>query len=222
MWTYYKDWEEYKTIFKQCGAGCGKTNYEEEEIDNASLNYQFIQTLTDFTDEEVKQFTAKEFERIQNVTRDKETMLRTLKASPDSANPYRAALALYPEMLWEGYTWTQLKDTRRRMLFDARSGKVKMQDKRLYAIPDWYAVCENAFQGIEHPKGLLEKGWIACKIYQKYDKADLLRSPSLYCEHSIQNISHDPEVYKWFYTNAVVTSTKDLISRVLQFDRRSN
>lgn len=42
MWTYYKDWEEYKTIFKQCGAGCGKTNYEEEEIDNASLNYQFI------------------------------------------------------------------------------------------------------------------------------------------------------------------------------------
>ena len=97
-----------------------------------------------------------------------------------------------------------------------------MRNKRLFAIPDLYAACEYYFQHIENPVGLLPKGVIACKVYQDYDKADVLRSPSLYCEHSVQTISHDPEVYRWFYTNGIYTSTHDLISRILQFDQRSN
>ena len=149
-------------------------------------------------------------------------MLKVMKADKASNNPLRAALAYYPELLREGYVKQQIKDTKKRMLLDARSGKVRMKNKRLFAIPDFYAASEFYFQHIEKPEGLLPKGTIACKVYRKYNKADVLRSPSLYCEHSIQKISHDPEVYKWFTTNGVYTSCADLISRILQFDRRSN
>jgi hypothetical protein len=42
MWKHYSSWQEYKDFFKKCGCKCGRTNYEEDEIYDASLNYQFI------------------------------------------------------------------------------------------------------------------------------------------------------------------------------------
>lgn len=149
-------------------------------------------------------------------------MLRTLKADKNSINPYKAALAYYPELLWEGYTRGQLKDSRRRMLLDAKSGKIRMENKRLYAIPDFYAACEFWFQHIENPEGLLKGDEVAAKPFKNRDKADVLRSPHLFCEHFVVPISHDPEVYRWFTTNGVYTSCHSMVSRVLQFDRRSN
>lgn len=104
-------------------------------------------------------------------------MLQTLKADKQSENSYKAALAYYPEMLWEGYTRGQLKDTRKRMLLDAKSGKIRMLNKRLFAIPDLYAACSYWFCYEENPKGLLKKDEIAAKPFIKYDKADILRSP---------------------------------------------
>ena len=222
MWKYYPSWEAYKAVFKSCKAKFGKTNYEEDQIDDALMNYQFIQTLTDFTDDEVKEFTKDEHAKILGITKNMESMLKALKAKKTSANPYKAALAYYPEMLWEGYTRTQLKDTRKRMLLDAKSGRIRIRNKRLFAIPDLYAACEYWFQHIENPEGLLKKNEVACKIYRQYDKADVLRSPHLYCEHFVVNISHDDEVYRWFSTNGIATSCHSLISRVLQFDQWSN
>lgn len=218
MWKHYKDWDEYKRYFKSCGAQFCKTNYEEEEILDVTTNYQFTQTLTDFTDEEIAQYTHNEYQKILNITKNKDTMLETLKAKKESKNSFRAALAYYEELLWDEYIRKQLKDIRHKMIYDAMSGKIRMRNKRLYAIPDFYAACEFWFQHIEHPKGLLKKGEIACRVYQKYDKADVLRSPHLYQEHCVRNISHDPEVYRWFTTNGVHTAVDDLISRVLQFD----
>lgn len=52
----------------------------------------------------------------------------------------------------------------------------------------------------------------------KYEKADVLRSPSLYMEHFIARINKDPEVYKWFISDGVVTSVHSLVSRILQLD----
>jgi len=218
MAKFYDSWQDFKDKCRSCGAMFGKMNYEEEEIDDTTVCYQFTQTLTDFTDEEIKEYTKREHDRIMNVTKDKDTMIRTLKGDVKSDNPYKAALAYYPEMLWEGYTRSQLKDTRKRMLLDAKSGKIRMLNKRLFAIPDLYAACEYWFCHIEEPEGLLKNGEIACSVFRKYNEADVLRSPHLYCEHRIEKISHDPEVYKWFNTNGVYTSCKDLISRVLQFD----
>ena len=100
----------------------GRTNYEEDYLANKAISYQFLQSLQDMTDDEVQQFTAKEHDRILNLTKNRDAMLRTLGANKDDENPYRAALALYPELLREAYSRESLKDIRKRMLLDAKSG----------------------------------------------------------------------------------------------------
>lgn len=218
MNAYYSSWQEYKDAFKKCGAQFGRMKYEEDEIDLSTMNYQFTDSLTDFTDEEIKLFTANEHERILNITQNEGTMLSTLGADVNSEIPYRAALALYPEMLWETYTYTQLKEIRKRMIQDAKSGKIRTLNKRLFTIPDLYAACEHWFCHIENPKGLLPDGVIACKEFIKFNKADVLRSPHLYMEHAVRKISHDRNIYKWFATKGAYVSCHDLISRILQMD----
>lgn len=214
---YYSSWDEYKTYFKECGCKACRTNYEEDYIEDTYINYQMLQTLTDFTDEEIKKFTEPTYQKIVSIGKDKDTMLRVLRAEETSEEPYRKALSDYPELLREAYTRETLKSIKRRWVLDAKSGRIKCRNKRLFVIPDMYAACEFWFQGIKEPKGLLEDGEVACKVYQKYDKADVLRSPHLYLEHSIRNISHNPKIYEWFYTNGIYTSCHDLISRILQF-----
>ena len=218
LWKLYKSWDEYKKFYKENDCHFCKTNYEEEFIKNTTISYQMLQTLVDMTDEEIVAFTKKEHERINGIVKDKDAMLKALKADEESEQPYKAALALYPELLREAHTREALKAIRKRMLLDAKSGKIRCENKRLFVLPDFYAACQFWFMGEEQPKGLLAKDEVACKIFRRHDKADVLRSPHLYLEHSIQRISHDPEIYDWFYTNAIHTSVKSLISRILQFD----
>ena len=218
LWKYYDSWQAYKDEFKKNNCHCGKTNYEEEYLANKSLNYQMIQTLVDFTDEEIKEFTAKEHERIQGITKNMASMLETLKADEESEQPYKAALAIYPELLREAYSRESLKAIRKRMLLDAKSGKIRSLNKRLFACPDLYGVCEWLFLHDEHPKGLLKNGEVACKIFRRHEKVDVLRSPHLTMEHGLRNVVQDQNVYDWFYTNGIHTSLHDLISRLLQLD----
>lgn len=218
LWKYYDDWEQYKNEFKKNNSKCGKTNYEEEYLEDKALNYQMIQTLFDFTDDEIEQFTFKEHERIQNLTKDMDSMLRTLKADEESEQPYKAALAAYPELLREAYSRETLKAIRKRMLLDAKSGKIKCLNKRLFACPDLYGVCEWLFCHEDNPKGLLKNGEVACKIFRRHDKVDVLRSPHLAMEHGLRYVAHGQDVYEWFYTNGIYTSLHDLISRLLQLD----
>ena len=218
MWKYYDDWEHFKKCFKENGCRCGKTNYEEDYIANKTLNYQYIQTLTDVTDEEIAELTKKEHERIEGITKNMDSMLKTLKADEESEQPYKAALAIYPELLREAYSRDSLKAIRKRMILDAKSGKLRCENKRLFACPDLYAVCEYLFLGNPHPKGLLKNGEIACKIFRRHDRADVLRSPHLAMDHAIRSIVHDQKIYDWFYTNGIYTSCNDLITRILQMD----
>lgn len=215
---YYDDWDHYKRCFKECGCHLCATNYEEAYIPDTYLNYQMIQTLTDFTDYEIDMFVSPTKAKINAISDNKDTMLRTLNADPTSDQPYQQALFYYPELLREAFARNTLKDIKRRWVLDAKSGKIKCQNKRLFAIPDMYAACEHWFLGVEKPQGLLKDGEIACKVYEKYDKADVLRSPHLYMEHAIRSITHDPAIYDWFYTKGIYTSCHDLISRILQFD----
>ena len=216
LYKLYKSWEEYKEFYKRDNCHFCKTNYEEDFISDTTLNYQMIQTLVDFTDEEIDKFTKNEHERILKITKDKNTMLETLKAKETSEQPYKVALSIYPELLREAFARDSLKAIRKRMLLDAKSGRIRCENKRLFAIPDLYAACEYWFMGVKNPNGLLGKDEIACKIFRRHDKADVLRSPHLYCEHSIQKIVHDQNIYNWFYTNGVYTSCKSMISRILQ------
>lgn len=218
LYKLYKDWDEYKKFYKENDCRFCKTNYEEQYIKDTTTNYQMIQTCQLMTDDEIKQFVQKEHDRILGITQNVDAMLKTLNATDDSEQPYKAALYYYPELLREAYTRETLKNIRRRMLLDAKSGKIKCENKRLFVLPDFYAACEFWFMGIKEPKGLLQKDEVACKIFRRHNKADVLRSPHLYCEHSIQKITHDQNIYDWFYTNAIHTSCKSMISRILQFD----
>ena len=222
LYKLYKDFEEYKKFYKENGCRFCRTNYEEDYIKDTTLNYQMCQTNTLVTDEEIKRLVSAEHKRIVDITKNKDAMLKTLKAAETSEQPYKVALAIYPELLREAYARESLKNIRKRMLYDAKSGKIRCENKRLFVLPDFYAACQHWFMGEEHPKGLLDKDEIACKIFKLHSKADVLRSPHLYQEHSIQRISHNPVIYDWFYTNAIHTSCMSMISRILQFDQRSN
>lgn len=214
---YYDNWEHYKRCFKENGCTLSRTNYEETYIPDTTINYQMLQTLTDFTDEEIETFTQPTYNKIKGIADNKGAMLRALGAELDAENPYRRALFIYPELLREAYSRETLKSIKRKWTLDAKSGRIKCQNKRLFAIPDLYAACEYWFLGVKEPQGLLKNGEIACKVYANYDEADVLRSPHLSMEHAVRKIVHDPKVDEWFTTNGVYTSCHDLISKVLQF-----
>lgn len=214
----FDSWEDFKKQYKKNGCQFVIAQFDEDYPPDKTMNYQFIQALQDFTDEEIQQFTAKTHNRIMNLAKDQKAMLETLKAKEDSFQKDKVALAIYPELLRDGYSRAQLKDIKKRMLLDAKSGTIKCKNKRLYVIPDWYAACERWFCGIERPDGLLEKDEVACKPLMAYDKADVLRSPSLYMEHAVRKITKKHEVYKWLRSDGIYTSVHDLISRILQFD----
>lgn len=150
---FYDDWDHYKRCFKECGCHMNRTNFEEEYIPDTTINYQMLQTLEDFTDEEVIAFTQKAFEKITSIGKDQETMLRALHAEAGSEDPYSKALAIYPELLRDAYARETLKSIKKRWLLDARSGRIKCKNKRLFAIPDMYAACEHWFMGIKEPQG---------------------------------------------------------------------
>lgn len=223
LYKLFKSWEEFKIKFKENGCCFCKTNYEETFIPDTYLNYQMLQTLTDFTDEEIKKFTKKERERIENISRNKDTMLEALGAGKredlsEPKTPYATALSLYPDLLRDAYSIESLKAIRKRMLLDAKSGKIRCLNKRLFAIPDMYAACEFWFCGVKNPVGLLKNGEVACRIFRYNGKADILRSPHLYMEHCVRTIVSDQSIYDWFYTNGIYMSCHDLISHVLQCD----
>lgn len=218
LWKYYDSWDEYKSFFKTCGCTFGRTNMEEAYIGNSELNYQFIQTLQNFPQNELKEFVRPTYDRIKSLSNDREHMLHALGADDYSEVPYRQALTLYPELLREAYSRESLKAIKKRWTLDAKSGKIRCKNKRLFAIPDLYAACQYWFLGQKEPEGLLKNGEVFARPFRDVDEVDVLRSPHLFNEHAIRTVNHDPEIASWFYTNGIYTSCHDLISRILQFD----
>lgn len=218
LWNYYKDFEEYKYYYKLYNCHMCLTNFEDKYIKDVPMNYQFLQQLRDMTDDEVDDLTRPTYDSIVKLSKDIPTMLRVMRADESSSNAYSQALASYNELLREAYSKDTLRAIKKRMILDAKSGRLQSRSKRLYVIPDFYAVCEWLFLGNENPDGLLAADEVACRMFSKYDEVDVLRSPSLYFEHRVEKVSHSPEVDHWFKTNAIVTSCKSLISKVLQFD----
>ena len=217
LWNYYDNWDAYKKAFKENHCTLNRTNYEEAYIPDTELNYQMIQTLN-MTDDEIKQLTNRTYNRILNIAKDQESMLQALQANSFSLDPFRRCLRLYPELLRDSYTKETLKAIKKRWVLDAKSGRIRCHNKRLFAIPDFYAACEYWFLGDKDPKGLLQDGEIACRPYKDMEKADCLRSPHLAFEHCVRKIVNNEEIEKWFITNGLYTSCHDMISKVLAFD----
>ena len=227
MYKYYDSWDEYKDAFKKYHCSAGRCNIEEDRIKNAKINYQMLQTLTNITDDEIDLLTNKSVKRISDVCSSKETMMNILGITPYNTNmtPFQKAVKIYPALLSDTYAKDVIREVKNSLLKKYRSGKLEVTGKYTFLLPDYYAACEYWFGHIEEPKGLLDDKEVFCWLFKQYDKLDCLRSPHLYKEHAIRfNVASNgygervTQIREWFTTNAVYTSTHDLISKILQFD----
>lgn len=215
---YYASWEEYCDKFEQYNCHCCATNFEEDRIPDTEINYQFIQSLTEMTDNEIESFTRRSKERLTSITSTVPGMLDLLGCNRPMLTDSLCAIKMYPALLQVKQFRDTIFNCKTRLLLDCKSGAIKCRNKRLFALPDIYAWCERLFLGIENPQGILEANEIAAKEFRDQDEVDVLRSPHLYVEHAIRKVSHDSEVYRWFTTNGIYTSCHDLITRILQLD----
>lgn len=227
MAKYYDSWEEYKASFKKYRCSAGKCNVEEERIKNAKINYQMLQTLTSITEQEIDLLAKKSAERIRNICSSKESMMDTLGITPYNTNmsPFQQAVKIYPALLNDTYAKDVIREMKNSLLKKYRSGKLEIDGKFTFLLPDFYAACEYWFGHIKTPTGLLGDQEVFCWLYKNSEKLDCLRSPHLYREHAVRyNAANETYgerskfIREWFPTNAVYTSTHDLISKLLQFD----
>ena len=227
LWKYYDSWEQYKQFYKQYGCTAGYTNPEEDRIKDATINYQMLQSLTDISDEEIDEIISESKNRLQNICSSIDNVKNVFGATPYNQNKtaLQKAIILYPELLNDVYIRNKLKDIKDSMIKNYKSGKLQVHGKYTFLLPDFYAACEHWFMGIENPNGLLNDGEVFCWLFRKNDKLDCLRSPHLFCEHSIRfNIAcvkykeRQQKLREWYCTDAIYTSCNDLISKVLQFD----
>jgi hypothetical protein len=218
MCKYYSSWENYKENFIKYNCQAARLNEEDVSAD-ANINYQMIQTLTNMTDEELTKISQDTVQDILTIGNDKETMLRILGATETNKrkNYFQQALHIYPELLNDEHSKQVIKDKKKRLIKDARSGRLNVKGKYTFLVPDLYAFCERLFLGIKQPNGLLEKGKVYCDLFEN-GKVDCLRAPHLYREHGVRVNLLDDKKAKWFITRGVYTSIHDPISKMLQFD----
>lgn len=170
------------------------------------------------TPEEKEASIVESRQKIINLATTKEAMLQTMGCDkPKTA--LQKCLKMYPALLRDGYCRQSIKDKKKLMTLNAKSGVLHCKNRRVYAIPDMYAACEYWFQHIEKPEGLLKDGEVYCMLNKDGQRLDILRNPSLYMEHAVRTNKISPEIKKWFKTGGVYTSCHDLISRILQFDK---
>lgn len=226
MWKYYDSWEQYKEFYKQYGCSAGQTNIEEDRIKNTTINYQMLQTLTDITDEEISKIINESNNILQCLCDSIENIQKAFGISPYNTEKtfFQKSVELYPNLLNDEFVKSKLREIKDSLVKKFKSGKLRIKGKYTFLLPDFYAACEYWFGDIKNPKGLLDDGEVFCWLFRKAEKLDCLRSPHLYREHAIRrnqayrDCKKQKELREWFTTDAIYTSTHDLISKVLQFD----
>lgn len=218
MWKYFDSWDDYKEKFKKHKCEASKLNEEDVGVD-ANINYQMLQTLTTVTDEELELLARDTVDDILSLGSDRKVMLRVLGATKANKNKnfFQKSLLAYPEMLADVHSREVIKDKKKSLINDARAGKLRINGKYTYIIPDLYAFCEWLFLGNDNPNGLLDDKEVYCKIFNE-GEVDVLRAPHLYREHAVRNNIKTEKLDEWFISKGVYISCKDLISRILQCD----
>ena len=226
MWRYYDSWEQYKEFYKLYGCTAGQTNIEEDRIKYATINYQMLQTLTDISDDEIEAIAGESNNTLISLCDSIENIQRTFGISPYNTEKtfFQKSIELYPELLNDEFVKSKLREIKDSLVKKFKSGKLRIKGKYTFILPDFYAACEYWFGKVKNPEGLLHDGEVFCWLFRKAEKLDCLRSPHLYREHAIRkNLAYrdnkkQKELREWFATDAVYTSTHDLISKMLQFD----
>lgn len=216
---YYKNWEEYKSYFKKFNCEAAICKIEEDSFEDKPINYQMIQSLN-FSDGELRTLSQGTVDDILKIGEDKDTMLRLLGADDGNSkkNHFQQSLSLYPQLLNDEHSKQSVKDRKKSLVKEAKSGKILLEGtKRSYISPDLYAFSEWLFAKVEKPNGLLKNGEVSCKLFDD-EKLDVLRSPHLFREHCVRKNVLNEETDKWFITNCIYTSVHDMISKQLMFD----
>lgn len=227
LWKYYDSWDDYKDKYKKYNCTAGFTNEEEDRIKNATINYQMLQSLTDITDDEILDIALKSSNKLKNMCSSVNNIKNIFDITPYNKNKtaFQKSIELYPELINDEYTKSHIRRIKDSILKKCLAGKLDVNGKYTFILPDFYAACEHWFMGIENPEGLLDDGEVFCWLFRKHDELDVLRSPHLYCEHAVRkNVAcrdygdRKERLREWYCTDAIYTSCKDLISRILQFD----
>jgi len=220
LWRMYDNWDAYKTYFKQYGCTAGKCNEEEDEIPDARINYQMLQSLTDMSRREMERLAKRTIKDIDKLGNDYRTTMKLLGVTDSNTNQdyIQKSLSIYPELMRDPYNKHIVKDTQRSLVKQAKAGRLMVNGKYTFISPDLYAFCEWLFLGIESPDGLLDNGEVSCNLFADGVELDCLRSPHLYVEHAVRKNCVNETTKEWFDTKCIYTSTKDLISKVLMFD----
>lgn len=233
MAKYYSNYDEYKKYFKQYNCSAGYTNVEENRIKDATINYQMLQTLTDFEDKDVINIAQRSVNKLNSLGSSVKDMKKAFGVTPYNQNMtyLQQAIDLYPNLLNDEYLKIKLRDIKNSLVKKYKSGKLEVKGKYTFILPDFYGACEYWFMGIKNPNGLLNDGEVYCSLFRKSKELDCLRSPHLYKEHPIRlNVAYCDDnmsdvqkerldkLNKWFITKGIYTSCKDMISRILQFD----
>ena len=227
MYKYYNSWDEYKNLYKQYECTAGYTNIEEDRIKDATINYQMLQTLTDISDDEILEIAGVSIDKLKNITASIDNIKSIFGVTPYNINKtaFQKSIELYPDLLNDEYVKSQIREIKDSMIKKFKSGKLRIYGKYTFLLPDFYAACEHWFMDIENPNGLLDDGEVFCWLFRKSEKLDCLRSPHLYREHAIRsNVActkyndRQKKLREWYCTDAIYTSSHDLISKILQFD----
>ncbi len=227
MNKFYDSWDDYKEKFKRYECTAGTTNVEEEKVRTATINYQMLQTLTDATDDEIREIASASINQVNNVCSSLDNLKELLNITPHAKNRtyFQQAIEIYPNILNDTYTKRYIKTVKDALVGKCRSGKLLVRGAYTFVLPDLYAACEHWFLGLDNPDGLLGDGEVYCGIYPNDRELDCLRSPHLMKEHAVRrNVAckeygeRAAKASEWFATKAVYISSKDLISRILQCD----
>lgn len=227
LWKYYNDWNDYKQKYHKYNCTTGYTNEEEDRIKNATINYQMLQTMTDITDDEIIDIAGRSIGKLKNICSSIDNIKNIFDITPYNTNKtaFQKCIELYPELLNDEYAKSHLRRIKDSIIKKCKAGKLDVNGKYTFILPDFYAACEHWFLDVDNPNGLLEDGEVFCWLFRKDDELDCLRSPHLMLEHSPRkNVAcrsygeRQQKVREWFCTDAVYTSCKDFISRILQFD----
>ncbi|WP_459953967.1 RNA dependent RNA polymerase [Paenibacillus pini] len=220
MWKYYRDWDNYIELFKKNNCQIGRCNEEEDNFVDKRINYQMLQTLTDFTNEEVEKVTNQTNQKIKLMSSDRVTMLDMfgVRKGRKTMNNFQKSLSIYPELLEDTYTKHSLKQIKKKATKEGKAGKLDIDCKYSFVCPDLYAFCEYLFLDNKSPSGLLNSGEVSFTEYEDGIELDCLRSPHLYREHAIRKNFHNQKTKEWFVTKGIYTSIHDPISKILMFD----
>lgn len=218
MAKYYDSWDDYKEKYRKYKCEASRLNIEDIGSE-ANINYQMLQTLVSMTEEELRTIAEPTLKDLRLIGTDKKTMLKVMGATKENKNKnhFQESLLLYPELLGDPSTRETLRNKKKKIVKDARAGKLAVNGHYTFIIPDVYAFCEWLFLGEKNPKGLLANKEVFCNIFTE-GKVDVLRAPHLYKEHAVRNNIIEERIKEWFTTQGIYTSVHDPISRILQFD----